>query len=84
MVDIVGRARATALGYYPDDGVHFRFIQAGEEFDVVAGREKGSWFERVVAEPEAGDAPSVAPRSRKGKAAQQTADPEAGADDAIV
>ena len=80
MANVVGRARAKALGYYPDDGVHFRFINAGEEFDVIEGREKGGWFERID-EPVADAKPAAKPR--KGKAAE-TGDPGADSGGGII
>jgi len=52
MANIVGRARALDRGYYPDDGTHCRIIEAGEEFNLVEGLVKGSWFE-VLHTPEA-------------------------------
>ncbi len=47
MAEIVGRARAKLQGYYPDDGVHCRLIAEGEVFNLVKGREKGSWFTKL-------------------------------------
>lgn len=64
MANVVGRARAKSLGYYPDDGVHFRLINEGEGFDVIEGREKGSWFERV-GEPVAEAKQAAKPRKSK-------------------
>lgn len=69
MAKIIGRARAKALGYYPDDGVHFRFINQGEEFDLIEGREKGSWFDRIDEPAEAAPA-----KPRKGKPAAASDD----------
>lgn len=51
MSKVVGRARATKVGYYPinDAGV-CKTIEEGEEFDLREGHTKGSWFE-VLEQP---------------------------------
>lgn len=74
MAEIIGRARANARGYYPDDGTHCRIIEEGEEFNLVAGHEKGRWFTRL-------DAPEAeAPKPRKGKKVEATAEEAPGED----
>ena len=56
MSKAIGRARARARGYYPvSDGGPCRIVEEGEDFDIFAGLDKGSWFEVIsrVDEPAA-------------------------------
>ena len=81
MVNVVGRARALAQGYYPLSSGSYVLVEPGTEFDLVEGHdEPAAWFE--VLEAKAAAKGGKTPKAAK-PAVEVPVEPETKTDDLV-